>query len=51
MGHKPRLRTKNKGWESVWKSENGVLNVTFTPLPHTNVADLLLLTSFAYIVY
>ena len=38
-------KNKNKGWESVWKSENGVLNVTFTPLPHTNVADLLLLTA------
>ena len=37
--------TKNKDWDSVWKSENGVLNVTFTPPFHWNAADLLLLTA------
>lgn len=38
-------KNKDKGWDSVWKSENGVLNVTFTPLFHSNAADLLLLTA------
>ena len=39
-------KRKDKGWQSVWKSENGVLDVTFTPPFDRAAAELLLLTGF-----
>lgn len=34
-------KNEDKGWDSVWKSENGVLNVTFTPPPLTGLLLLI----------
>ncbi len=39
------IENKNKGWDSVWKSENGVLNFTFTQTLQRRTADLLIMTA------
>ena len=39
------IENENKGWDSVWKSENGVLNVNFIPPLQSGAVDLLLLTA------
>ena len=39
------FENENKVWDSVWKSENGVLNFSFTQTLQWSTADLLLLAA------